>query len=222
MSEVISNIQKEFERICNAEESVTKFLFDDVSGIGEYVKTDYPLILLKLPERSTTTDYNKFWEVWDFVVFAMKPIYQNDEDTLANKWDLLKSIIEDVLDEFTFDKQSYQIIGEVVFEYGHHEFIQDLAVVQSTFKVRLPNCRTVNPTGQTVTIIDNDSALVGTVSAKSILQVIAKDENQNVLDPTYTLASNVLTLGGLPVIGVIDGLTINDNSTYGVLETMTI
>jgi translation initiation factor 6 (eIF-6) len=50
--------------------------------------------------------------------------------------------------------------------------------------------------GGLVTITDNNLVFVGNVTGDS-LQVIAKDTNLNIINATYTLVGNVLTLSNI-------------------------
>ena len=52
-----------------------------------------------------------------------------------------------------------------------------------------------------VTVTDYLDDEVGTILAGEILQVIAKDTNNNILTATYTLLNGVLTLSGINIEG---------------------
>lgn len=58
------------------------------------------------------------------------------------------------------------------------------------------------------TVYDNNLLFVGTVVGDD-LQVIAKDTNLNIINATYTLVGNVLTLSGIPT-GLADYLLVQD------------
>ena len=62
--------------------------------------------------------------------------------------------------------------------------------------------------GGLVTITDNNLVFVGTVAGDD-LQVIAKDTNLNIINATYTLVGNVLTLSNIPT-GLVDYILTQD------------
>jgi len=190
----IADIHSEWQRITDTNTSVGKFIFDDVGAINDYLRQDFPLVLLKLPQQSTISEWTKYWELWDMVVMVMKPIYQSDDKSIAENWDSLRKVFESLLDSFIVDKQEYQLIGEVNFEYGHDEYLQDMCIVKASFKIRLHNCRTNTATAKVVTVTDNSDSIVGTVAAPSTLKVIAKDQNGTTLSASYVLSNGLLSL----------------------------
>lgn len=190
----ISDIERDWKYICDQNASIVNFLFDDVSAINQYTKMDFPLCVLKLPQKSSIEDYKKYWELWDFTIYMCTTNYQADEVTLSEKYDSLRVLCEQAISEFVHDPNKYHLASGVTFEYGQDEFVSNLVVVKADFQIRLFNCRDYESSGQIVTIIDNTDVLVGTVKGKSTLKVLAKDQNGTTISASYVLANGVLSL----------------------------
>lgn len=207
----IAQIQDKFRLICDENSSVRTFLFDDASALNSIHDNYYPAVLLKIPQKSNIPDYNKNWELFDLEFYVLESRWQDEQKSLSEQHDSLKIIAEDIIDEFKFYPQVYQVLGGVDFEYGYYEDVNNCTVVRVKFRANVFNCRDNTSVGEKVTITDNNNALVGTVATRSTLQVIAKDLNNVEISATYTLANGILTLSGINVSNtqmiIIDNVT---------------
>lgn len=199
----VTEISAKFNLIADQNSAIRKYVFDDVSALNSVHLDEYPLLMLKLPIRSELPDYKQMWETFDIEIFICEPRHQEETRTIEAQYDELKVICEDVIDEFVFYPNVYQLEEGVEFEYGHDKFITNLCIVQAKFKARVFNCRNNTASGEVVTIRDNDNALVGTVAARTSLQVIAKDTGGVEIDCTYTLSNGILTLSNINVIHMV-------------------
>ena len=209
----IAQIQDKFRLICDQNVSVRTFLFDDASSLNAVHDNYYPAVLLKIPQKSNIPDYNKNWELFDLEFYVLESRWQSETRSLSEQHDALKVIAEDIIDEFKFYPQVYQVLGGVDFEYGYDGDVNNSSVVRVKFRANVFNCRDNTSTGEKVTITDNNNALVGTVATRSSLQVIAKDTLNNILNATYTLANGVLTLSGITTSTTVSKMIIIDNVT---------
>ncbi len=209
----IADIRLKFNVICDQNTSVFGFAFDDPSKLNLIRGDGFPYLLLKLPIRSSIPDYKQDWELWDIEFYLFEPRHQEEARTLEEQHDALRVIAEDVIDELVFYPNVYQLGSGVEFEYGHDGDNNNSVVVKTKFTLRLFNCRGNTATGEVVTITDNDNALVGTVAARTSLQVIAKDTLNNILTATYTLANGILILSGITTSTTVSKMIIIDNVT---------
>lgn len=193
----IADIRLKFNVICDQNTSVFGFAFDDPSKLNLMRGDGFPYLLLKLPIRSSIPDYKQDWELWDIEFYLFEPRHQEEARTLEEQHDALRIIAEDVIDELVFYPNVYQLGSGVEFEYGHDGDNNNSVVVKTKFTLRLFNCRGNTATGEVVTITDNDNALVGTVAARTSLQVIARDTDGVEIDATYTLSNGILILSGI-------------------------
>ncbi len=209
----IADIRLKFNVICDQNTSIFGFAFDDPSKLNLIRGDGFPYLLLKLPIRSSIPDYKQDWELWDIEFYLFEPRHQEEARTLEEQHDALRVIAEDVIDELVFYPNVYQLGSGVEFEYGHDGDNNNSVVVKTKFTLRLFNCRGNTATGEVVTITDNDNALVGTVAARTSLQVIAKDTLNNILTATYTLANGILILSGITTSTTVSKMIIIDNVT---------
>lgn len=211
----IADIRLKFNVICDQNTSVFGFAFDDPSKLNLIRGDGFPYLLLKLPIRSSIPDYKQDWELWDIEFYLFEPRHQEEARTLEDQHDALRVIAEDVIDELVFYPNVYQLGSGVEFEYGHDGDNNNSVVVKTKFTLRLFNCRGNTATGEVVTITDNDNALVGTVAARTSLQVIARDTDGVEIDATYTLSNGIL------ILSVITTGGINMETFTGVTTSLT-
>lgn len=207
----IAEIQSKFNLICDQNASIFGFAFDDPSALNIMRGDGFPYLLLKLPIESSIPDYKQNWELWEIEFFLFEPRHQEEPKTLAEQHDALRVIAEDVIDELIFYPNVYQLGSGVTFEYGHDADNNNSVVVRTKFTLRLFNCRANTATGEVVTVTDNDNAIVGTVAARTTLQVIAKDLSNVEIDCTYTLSNGILTLSGINVATTVIKMIIINN-----------
>jgi hypothetical protein len=195
----IEQIKSKFQSITSANVGIDAFYFDDFSIINSLHSNNFPACILKIPESSEITDYKQQWELFDIVFYICEPRHELEARSIEVQYDDLKILSEEVLNEFVFYPNVYQLLGGVKYEYGHDEGASNLCIVQASFQARVYNCRANAAVGDIVTITDNNNAFVGTVASQTTLKVIAKDTNLTILSPTYTLASGLLTLSNIPL-----------------------
>ena len=120
----------------------------------------------------------------------------------------------------------YNYDGDVEFDLPkkssiqpvEHKYLSDYAGHTLSFTINtpyewnecwIPERTTPTPTPQPLfTVYDNNLVFVGTVAGDD-LQVIAKDTNLNIINATYTLVGNVLTLSNIPT-GLVDYILTQD------------
>ena len=139
----------------------------------------------------------------------------------------LKDIMSDTL-QVAQDISSaiYNYDGDVEFDLPkkssiqpvEHKYLSDYAGHTLSFTINtpyewnecwIPERTTPTPTPQPLfTVYDNNLVFVGTVAGDD-LQVIAKDTNLNIINATYTLVGNVLTLSNIPT-GLVDYILTQD------------
>ena len=192
----IEQIKSKFQSIASANVGIDAFYFDDFSIINSLHSNNFPACILKIPESSEITDYKQQWELFDIVFYICEPRHELEARSIEVQYDDLKILSEEVLNEFVFYPNIYQLLGGVKYEYGHDEGASNLCIVQASFQARVYNCRANAAVGHVVTITDNNLVFVGNVTGDS-LQVIAKDTNLNIINATYTLTGNVLTLSNI-------------------------
>ena len=207
----IEQIKSKFQSITSANVGIDAFYFDDFSIINSLHNNNFPACILKIPESSEITDYKQQWELFDIVFYICEPRHELEARSIEVQYDDLKILSEEVLNEFVFYPNIYQLLGGVKYEYGHDEGASNLCIVQASFQARVYNCRANAAVGDIVTITDNNLVFVGNVTGDS-LQVIAKDTNLNIINATYTLVGNVLTLSNIQT-GLLDYL-LNQDGTF--------
>ena len=139
----------------------------------------------------------------------------------------LKDIMSDTL-QVAQDISSaiYNYDGDVEFDLPkkssiqpvEHKYLSDYAGHTLSFTINtpyewnecwVPERTTPTPTPQPLfTVYGNNLVFVGTVAGDN-LQVIAKDTNLNIINATYTLVGNVLTLSNIPT-GLVDYILTQD------------
>ena len=209
----IEQIKSKFQSISSANTGIDAFYFDDFSIINSLHSNNFPACILKIPESSEITDYKQQWELFDIVFYICEPRHELEARTIEVQYDDLKILSEEVLDEFVFYPNIYQLSGGVKYEYGHDEGASNLCIVQASFQARVYNCRANAATGNIVTITDNNNTLVGTVGTQTTLKVIAKDTLNNTLAATYTLSNGILTLSGISTSTTVSKMIIINNVT---------
>ena len=139
----------------------------------------------------------------------------------------LKDIMSDTLQVAQdISAAIYNYDGEIEFDLPkkssiqpvEHKYLSDYAGHTLSFTINtpyewnecwVPERTTPTPTPQPLfTVYDNNLVFVGNVTGDD-LQVIAKDTNLNIINATYTLVGNVLTLSNIPT-GLVDYILTQD------------
>ncbi len=193
----IAEIEAKFSFIQSQNASIKSFVYDEYSRINSILNKQSPLLLLKVPRKSDKLIFKSNIEEYEIKLFIFQPRHQVETNTLSEQFDSLKVLLETAINEFVFYPNVYRIKDTIHYDYMRDEGNSNACVVGATFIAEVFQCRDNTSTG-VVTIITNQSGtVVGT--ATDHLQVIAKDTNNNILTPTYTIANNILTLSGINI-----------------------
>lgn len=123
---------------------VKSFFCDDLSQVNKSRGTDYPLFLMK-PMDSRKPDKHAPYEIYKFDYFIFELEGQKDADERMTSWAKMKGLSEQFLADLEnstpdpdTNPQDIHILGEVVYENGHHmEHADRLIGVRTTGEIRV-------------------------------------------------------------------------------------
>lgn len=214
----LNQIFKIIEEIANSHANINTVIFGSNSEIDN---SDVDGILMWYDVSQGNTDGTQLNYTFELAFLdVLNPDLSNLKDIMSDTLQVAQDVSSAIYNydgtvEFDLPKKS-------TIQPVEHKYLSDYAGHALTFTINtpyewnecwIPEKTTPTPTPQPeFTIYDEDLVEVGTVTGDN-LQVIAKDTDDNVINATYTLALNVLTLSNIPVSGA--GATVkNSNNSF--------
>lgn len=138
----IEALRLKVESVVNNIDGLNTFVFDVLSEVNNGAGYEYPLCLLKCPERSVLDDYRKDWETYSIELYCFTPMLE--EDNVALLWDELKGYLSDILYELRILPNEYRIQNnKVSWTYGQYQYNDLLATVRCNVELSVFECATI-------------------------------------------------------------------------------
>ena len=210
----LNQIFKIIEGLANSHSNINTVIFGANSEIDN---SDVDGILMWYDVSQGNTDGTQLNYSFELAFLdVLNPDLSNLKDIMSDTLQVAQDISAAIYNydgEIEFDLPKKSSIQPV-----EHKYLSDYAGHTLSFTIntpyewnecRIPERTTPTPTPQPLfTVYDNNLVFVGTVAGDD-LQVIAKDTNLNILNATYTLVGNVLTLSNIPT-GLVDYILTQD------------
>lgn len=127
-------------------------MFDAFSMVNSTRDKEYPVLLLKLPERAVNQNISKDWKEYNIEFFLL---HTNNQDSTREKevvWDELQTLAEQVLIELKSTPSVYRIKDKTVtWDYGYDLMNDKLMAVKCTLTMSAFHCYTAFSTTPTTT-----------------------------------------------------------------------
>ena len=210
----LNQIFKIIEGLANSHSNINTVIFGANSEIDN---SDVDGILMWYDVSQGNTDGTQLNYSFELAFLdVLNPDLSNLKDIMSDTLQVAQDISAAIYNydgEIEFDLPKKSSIQPV-----EHKYLSDYAGHTLSFTINtpyewnecwIPERTTPTPTPQPLfTVYDNNLVFVGTVAGDD-LQVIAKDTNLNILNATYTLVGNVLTLSNIPT-GLVDYILTQD------------
>jgi len=210
----LNQIFKIIEGFANSHSNINTVIFGANSEIDN---SDVDGILMWYDVSQGNTDGTQLNYSFELAFLdVLNPDLSNLKDIMSDTLQVAQDISAAIYNydgEIEFDLPKKSSIQPV-----EHKYLSDYAGHTLSFTINtpyewnecwIPERTTPTPTPQPLfTVYDNNLVFVGTVAGND-LQVIAKDTNLNILNATYTLVGNVLTLSNIPT-GLVDYILTQD------------
>tara|TARA_R110002126_G_scaffold62270_1_gene160463 strand:+ start:10015 stop:10698 length:684 start_codon:yes stop_codon:yes gene_type:complete len=210
----LNQIFKIIEGFANSHSNINTVIFGANSEIDN---SDVDGILMWYDVSQGNTDGTQLNYSFELAFLdVLNPDLSNLKDIMSDTLQVAQDISAAIYNydgEIEFDLPKKSSIQPV-----EHKYLSDYAGHTLSFTINtpyewnecwVPERTTPTPTPQPLfTVYDNNLVFVGTVAGND-LQVIAKDTNLNILNATYTLVGNVLTLSNIPT-GLVDYILTQD------------
>jgi hypothetical protein len=210
----LNQIFKIIEGLANSHSNINTVIFGANSEIDN---SDVDGILMWYDVSQGNTDGTQLNYSFELAFLdVLNPDLSNLKDIMSDTLQVAQDISAAIYNydgEIEFDLPKKSSIQPV-----EHKYLSDYAGHTLSFTINtpyewnecwVPERTTPTPTPQPLfTVYDNNLVFVGTVAGDD-LQVIAKDTNLNIINATYTLVGNVLTLSNIPT-GLVDYILTQD------------
>ena len=208
----LNQIFKIIEGLANSHSNINTVIFGANSEIDN---SDVDGILMWYDVSQGNTDGTQLNYSFELAFLdVLNPDLSNLKDIMSDTLQVAQDISAAIYNydgEIEFDLPKKSSIQPV-----EHKYLSDYAGHTLSFTINTPyewnECwvpERTTPTPQPLfTVYDNNLVFVGTVAGDD-LQVIAKDTNLNIINATYTLVGNVLTLSNIPT-GLVDYILTQD------------
>ena len=210
----LNQIFKIIEGFANSHSNINTVIFGANSEIDN---SDVDRILMWYDVSQGNTDGTQLNYSFELAFLdVLNPDLSNLKDIMSDTLQVAQDISAAIYNydgDVEFDLPKKSSIQPV-----EHKYLSDYAGHTLSFTINtpyewnecwVPERTTPTPTPQPLfTVYDNNLVFVGTVAGDD-LQVIAKDTNLNILNATYTLVGNVLTLSNIPT-GLVDYILTQD------------
>ena len=210
----LNQIFKIIEGLANSHSNINTVIFGANSEIDN---SDVDGILMWYDVSQGNTDGTQLNYSFELAFLdVLNPDLSNLKDIMSDTLQVAQDISAAIYNydgEIEFDLPKKSSIQPV-----EHKYLSDYAGHTLSFTINtpyewnecwIPERTTPTPTPQPLfTVYNNNLVFVGTVAGDD-LQVIAKDTNLNILNATYTLVGNVLTLSNIPT-GLFDYILTQD------------